>query len=257
MTAPASPRLPPKPSESRCQSARAARNEARENKPIPYYLKTSIARVRLTRGTFGAQPLTAPLLISRVDLQRREPMFVSDILSQKGGRVFAIKPDATLSEAVTTLRCALASASVLVLDANGNIAGIISERDVVRALSKQWARRQCRSARRRGDDHRRGGLRSRRFDRPGDGDDDRRPLPPSARRPPRRALRAGVDRRRGQGTPRGRASRGRGAQGVHRRELEPGDSTFRRRRVDRPYWRFPSIKRALGHVPSSWYRACP
>jgi CBS domain-containing protein len=63
-------------------------------------------------------------------------MFVSDILAQKGGRVFAIKPDATLTEAVTTLATRRIG-SVLVLDADGNIAGIISERDVVRALSSQ------------------------------------------------------------------------------------------------------------------------
>ena len=65
-------------------------------------------------------------------------MFVSDILAQKGGRVIAIKPDATLTEAVTTLATRRIG-SVLVLDAEGNIAGIISERDVVRALSGQGA----------------------------------------------------------------------------------------------------------------------
>jgi CBS domain-containing protein len=65
-------------------------------------------------------------------------MFVSDILTQKGGRVFAIMPDATLTDAVAVL-AARRIGSVLVIDANGNIAGIISERDVVQAVSKLGA----------------------------------------------------------------------------------------------------------------------
>jgi len=65
-------------------------------------------------------------------------MFVSDILTQKGARVFAIAPDAILTDAVDML-VTRRIGSVLVLDANGKIAGIISERDVVRALSKQGA----------------------------------------------------------------------------------------------------------------------
>jgi CBS domain-containing protein len=65
-------------------------------------------------------------------------MFVSDILTQKGGRVFAIAPEAALTDAVDML-VTRRIGSVLVLDGNGNIAGIISERDVVRALSKKGA----------------------------------------------------------------------------------------------------------------------
>jgi CBS domain-containing protein len=65
-------------------------------------------------------------------------MFVSDILTQKGARVFAIAPNAALADAVDML-VTRRIGSVLVLDGNGNIAGIISERDVVRALSKQGA----------------------------------------------------------------------------------------------------------------------
>jgi CBS domain-containing protein len=65
-------------------------------------------------------------------------MFVSDILTQKGARVFAIAPNAALTDAVDML-VTRRIGSVLVLDGNGNIAGIISERDVVRALSKQGA----------------------------------------------------------------------------------------------------------------------
>jgi CBS domain-containing protein len=65
-------------------------------------------------------------------------MFVSDILTQKGARVFAITPEATLADAVDML-VTRRIGSVLVIDASGNIAGIISERDVVRAISNQGA----------------------------------------------------------------------------------------------------------------------
>jgi CBS domain-containing protein len=65
-------------------------------------------------------------------------MFVSDILTQKGARVFTIAPEASLAGAVDML-VTRRIGSVLVMDTNGNIAGIISERDVVRAISSQGA----------------------------------------------------------------------------------------------------------------------
>jgi CBS domain-containing protein len=65
-------------------------------------------------------------------------MFVSDILVQKGARVFTVAPEASLADAVDMLATRRIG-SVLVVDAGGNIAGIISERDVVRAVSNQGA----------------------------------------------------------------------------------------------------------------------
>jgi CBS domain-containing protein len=65
-------------------------------------------------------------------------MFVSDILTQKGARVFTVAPEASLADAVDMLATRRIG-SVLVIDASGNIAGIISERDVVRAISNQGA----------------------------------------------------------------------------------------------------------------------
>jgi CBS domain-containing protein len=65
-------------------------------------------------------------------------MFVSDILVQKGARVFTVAPEASLADAVDMLAIRRIG-SVLVVDAGGNIAGIISERDVVRAVSNQGA----------------------------------------------------------------------------------------------------------------------
>jgi CBS domain-containing protein len=65
-------------------------------------------------------------------------MFVSDILVQKGARVFTVAPEASLADAVDMLATRRIG-SVLVVDAGGNIAAIISERDVVRAVSNQGA----------------------------------------------------------------------------------------------------------------------
>jgi CBS domain-containing protein len=66
-------------------------------------------------------------------------MFVSDILAQKGGLVFTVTPGtsvAQLSQQLSTRRIG----SVLVLDGEGSVAGIVSERDLVRALASHGAK---------------------------------------------------------------------------------------------------------------------
>ena len=66
-------------------------------------------------------------------------MFVSDILLQKGGLVFTVTPGtsvAQLSQQLSTRRIG----SVLVLDGEGSVAGIVSERDLVRALASHGAK---------------------------------------------------------------------------------------------------------------------
>jgi CBS domain-containing protein len=66
-------------------------------------------------------------------------MFVSDILAQKGGLVFAVTPGtsvAQLSQQLSTRRIG----SVLVLDGEGSVAGIVSERDLVRAMASHGAK---------------------------------------------------------------------------------------------------------------------
>ena len=63
-------------------------------------------------------------------------MQVKHILHEKGSEVIGIASDATLSEAV----CLLAGkriGAVIVRGANGNLAGILSERDVVRAVAEE------------------------------------------------------------------------------------------------------------------------
>lgn len=60
-------------------------------------------------------------------------MHVSQILTGKGHDVFAIAPDATVAELVQTLAERRVGA-LLVRGADGAIAGIVSERDIVRAL---------------------------------------------------------------------------------------------------------------------------
>jgi CBS domain-containing protein len=61
-------------------------------------------------------------------------MFVSDILSQKGGLVFSVTPGTSLAEISQQLSVRRVG-SVLVLNDDGSVAGIVSERDLVRALA--------------------------------------------------------------------------------------------------------------------------
>ncbi len=66
-------------------------------------------------------------------------MFVSDILAQKGGLVYTVTPGtsiAQLSQQLSTRRIG----SVLVLDGEGAVAGIVSEHDLVRALASHGAK---------------------------------------------------------------------------------------------------------------------
>ncbi len=65
-------------------------------------------------------------------------MFVSDILSRKGGLVFTVTPGtsvAQISQQLSTRRIG----SVLVLDAESAVAGIVSERDLVQAFARHGA----------------------------------------------------------------------------------------------------------------------
>lgn len=66
-------------------------------------------------------------------------MFVSDILSQKGGAVFTVSPTASVAE-ISQQLSARRIGSVLVLDADGSVAGIVSERDLMRALARHGAK---------------------------------------------------------------------------------------------------------------------
>lgn len=60
-------------------------------------------------------------------------MRVLQILTNKGGDIFAITPQASVAELVRTLADRKVGA-LLVRESDGAIAGIVSERDIVRAL---------------------------------------------------------------------------------------------------------------------------
>ena len=62
-------------------------------------------------------------------------MFVSDILKGKGGNVVSLTSEQPVGEALALLAQHRIGA-VLVLDAGGGIAGILSERDLVRAMHR-------------------------------------------------------------------------------------------------------------------------
>lgn len=66
-------------------------------------------------------------------------MFVSDILSQKGGTVFTVAPGASVAQVSQELSMRRIG-SVLVLDGEGSVAGIVSERDLVQALASHGAK---------------------------------------------------------------------------------------------------------------------
>jgi CBS domain-containing protein len=66
-------------------------------------------------------------------------MFVSDILSQKGGLVFTVTPGTSVAQLSQQLS-ARRIGSVLVLDGEGSVAGIVSERDLVRAMASHGAK---------------------------------------------------------------------------------------------------------------------
>jgi len=65
-------------------------------------------------------------------------MFVSDILAQKGGLVFTVTPGTTVSQIAQQLSTRRVG-SVLVMSGNDEVAGIVSERDLVRAMSLHGA----------------------------------------------------------------------------------------------------------------------
>lgn len=66
-------------------------------------------------------------------------MHVIDILNRKGRDVTSLPPDANLSDA-TILLAAKHIGAVVVTDPAGGIGGILSERDVVRALATESIR---------------------------------------------------------------------------------------------------------------------
>lgn len=66
-------------------------------------------------------------------------MFVSDILSQKGTTIFTVVPATSVAE-ISQQLSARRIGSVLVLDVEGSVAGIVSERDLVRALAGHGAK---------------------------------------------------------------------------------------------------------------------
>lgn len=66
-------------------------------------------------------------------------MTVSAILSQKGNNVITVSPNSTLQEAAELLSTNRIGA-VIVMDDDGKVCGILSERDIVRSVSQAGAR---------------------------------------------------------------------------------------------------------------------
>jgi CBS domain-containing protein len=62
-------------------------------------------------------------------------MKISVILKEKGGHVHSIAPDATLAEALDKM-LEFTIGSLIVLDTEGKLVGILSERDMLRSVDK-------------------------------------------------------------------------------------------------------------------------
>ena len=62
-------------------------------------------------------------------------MLVSEILKKKGDAVFTMSPDDTVARAAALLHERRGGAMV-VLDKSGSVAGIVSERDIIRVLGR-------------------------------------------------------------------------------------------------------------------------
>jgi CBS domain-containing protein len=76
------------------------------------------------------------------DDRRKRPAFeevgmtVASILAEKGRAVFTTGPDTLLSQAIDQLASKRVGA-IVVTDKNGKVSGIVSERDIVRELSRK------------------------------------------------------------------------------------------------------------------------
>ena len=63
-------------------------------------------------------------------------MLVSQILKTKGDMVFTVSPNETVAEAAALL-CARGVGAMVVMNTEDNVAGILSERDIVRAIAER------------------------------------------------------------------------------------------------------------------------
>jgi CBS domain-containing protein len=73
-------------------------------------------------------------MLNRVDSGSELPMKVSDILRVKGGTLFTVSPDQALAEALDTM--AERDIGSLVVMNHGELAGILTFREVIQALVK-------------------------------------------------------------------------------------------------------------------------
>lgn len=71
-------------------------------------------------------------------------MTVAVILKHKGGRVETVRPSATVQQ-VSDLLSSKKIGAVVVTGSNGDVAGVVSERDIVNAVARHGARALDRS----------------------------------------------------------------------------------------------------------------
>ena len=67
-------------------------------------------------------------------------MTIHDLVAQKGNEIFHVSPDASVEEAVKLMNNSHVGA-LIVLDKDGNMAGILSERDILRRMEARCEER--------------------------------------------------------------------------------------------------------------------
>jgi CBS domain-containing protein len=93
--------------------------------------------VRWRPALLSSQPINARRPTAPLSLEEKS-MNVAHILGNKGGDVFSVQPHRTLGEATRTLAEKRIGA-VVVTGADGGLLGILSERDIIRALGSDGA----------------------------------------------------------------------------------------------------------------------
>jgi len=117
----------------RCNTRRQARTETVSSRAV-----TPIKRPPMELGADPKHDLQIATSFGRVGKGREATMTVGIIVARKGREVVTVDLTATLGDAVRVLAEKRIGAA-LILGADQRIAGIISERDVVRALAKGGA----------------------------------------------------------------------------------------------------------------------
>jgi CBS domain-containing protein len=96
----------------------------------------ALARAKYRLENCGSLP--HPVMKASQNWEAQKPMILEQILREKGSNVYSVAESATLKEAAELLDARKVGAMVIVNEA-GHLIGVISERDIVRAVARGGA----------------------------------------------------------------------------------------------------------------------